>query len=408
MPAKQPIVIVGGGFGGVAAALTLDRLLGDDLRTPIFLIDPSAYHVYTPVLYELLDRHAPHIPIIRFSDILAGTRVHHVQQSVTRIDTEARRVMTEEGQLPYDQLVMALPSQPTIPKKQTAVPVITLGSWEDILDLRAELESCLKTMAHAALPEKLVVAVIGGGLHGVAYTAALSRLLKQEERRHKLKPGRSEIILCEQSSRLLPKLPPEAGQCAARFLKQQGVKLVLHTDGETLLTHRQNAAMKSLMVWTVGSVAHPLIAHMKGLRHDSLQRVLVDSSLQAIDMPSIWVVGDAVSLVDCDFTLAAVAHGKHVAQAIAAMKRGDVPLAYQPRRWPVMIPFHETYAMKICGDSVVDGTVIAWQKRWHDLDYLTSILPWSVAWHVWRSRGGIQRNGDQLSLATYLLPEEGL
>ena len=66
----EPIVIVGGGFAGLRAALDLDKISGHDLTAPIYLIDPSPDHIFTPTLYELMSSAMPRVATIPFEDIL--------------------------------------------------------------------------------------------------------------------------------------------------------------------------------------------------------------------------------------------------------------------------------------------------------------------------------------------------
>lgn len=400
MPKTRPIVIVGGGFGGLQAALHLDRFYGADVSTPIYLIDPSPYHIYTPSLYAVANAHSPRVAVIPFTEILEGTHIHFIQEKVTHIDGELKVVTTEHRQLPYEDLVVAVGSQAKRFKDAVADPddVFFVKTIDDVLKIRTHIEKCVtKAKAEPGDTCHRHFVVAGAGPTGVEFAGSLAQFLKMEAKLHKLSPKNFKITLVDAGDRILGRIDPGVSRLAQKYLKSQGVNVKLNTkvswEEREKLRMNKDVIDTETLIWTVGVMPHSLLMKIKSFRRDEHDHIIVDGSLQAIDNPRVWVVGDAAAVADAGLALSAVAHGRHVAKAIRSVRHGDIPEAYQPNRWPAVFPLSDDYGVAQIGKSVFDGWWVILYKKWIDLRYYLSILPIPWAFQLMTARGCVVKEG---------------
>src|SRR5688572_23436329 len=107
MSTTHPIVIVGGGYAGLKAAFTLDRLLGARVDTPIFLIDASPNHMVIDGTYAIASQINPHLGLIPFDSLVQGTDIRFIRERVTSFDLKERQVITERHRFSYGDLILA-------------------------------------------------------------------------------------------------------------------------------------------------------------------------------------------------------------------------------------------------------------------------------------------------------------
>ncbi len=411
----KPIVIIGGGFGGLQAALHLDRFYGHDVATPIFLVDPSPYHIYTPSLYAVANAHSPKVAVIPFAEILEGTHIHFIQEKVTHIDTDLKTVTTEHRQLPYEDLVVAIGSQTKQFKDKVADPddVFSVKTIDDVLKIRTHIESCV-TKAKAEPGDKCHrhFIIAGAGPTGVEFAASLAQFLKKEAKYHKMSPKNFKVTLVDAGDRILGRLDPPVSSLAHKYLKSQGVDIKLNTkvtweDREKLRMNKSVVETETL-IWTIGVMPHSLLMNVKSLRRDEHDHIIVDGSLQAIDNPRVWVIGDAAAVSDAGLALSATAHGRHVAKAIRSVRCGNIPEAYQPFRWPAVIPLSDDYGVAKVKNSIFDGFWVILYKRWIDLRYYLSILPIPWAYQIWTAKGCVIKEGEVYCAQDYSFKPEAM
>jgi NADH dehydrogenase len=399
----HPIVIVGGGFGGLRAALDLDKRLGHHLNAPIFLIDPSPYHIYTPTLYDVVSSEVPRVVAIPYTEILEGTNIRYLQERVTHIDLDIKQVVTERRRLKYDDLVLALGSQahPLEKKQDELAEVLTCKTLDDVLKIRQQIESCfeqVKGVKGNMCHNHIIVA--GSGPTGVEFAAGLNNYIKLVAQKHGLSPKGVHITLVEAADRILPKLSPKMSELVHKYLRQQGVSIATKTKlswkGHKQLKLGDDVLPLTTTIWAVGVRPHKLLHQIKGLRHDEHDRVLVDGSLQAVDMPRVWVLGDAASVIDSGVAESATAHGRHIAAAIERVRNDDVAPGYCPNDVTVVLPLSKEYGVAWYGSVIREGRNVILAKRLDALHYFRSILPFGTALQYWLSRGEVVKEGEKL------------
>ena len=295
---RERIVVVGAGYGGVGTALRLARLAGG--QTSIHLVDGRAEHQLITRLHEVAaGRLAPAAAAVPLRVLLAGTAVQLHRAWVEGIDVHRGRVITSDGVLEYDRLVLAPGSRTDyrgVPgAAQLTLPLRTL---EDALRVREKLALLLRGRAappyHGESGSELTVLVVGGGYTGVELAAELADLSGRSARA--LRVG-----LLEAGASLLPQSAAWLGNEAAASLERLGVQVLLASP--CLAVDRRGLQVAGghiradLVVWATGVRAPGLLGDAR-LQVNGAGRALVDRTLAAVGHPEVLVVGDAAAATD--------------------------------------------------------------------------------------------------------------
>src|ERR1700731_1049962 len=272
---KKRIVILGGGFGGVYAAMHLEKLLTRESAVEICLISRDNFFLFTPMLHEIAasDLEITNIvnplrKLLRKVEVLVG--------DVNEIDLQNKQVLGSRGyrnhsdQLNYDHLVIALGSITNfydIPGlADLAVP---MKSLRDAIQLRAQIIRHLEEAnSECSLGDRqslLTFVVAGGGFAGVETVAAVNDFVREALQFYpNLRERMLRVVLVHSGALILPELGENLGRYAQKVLAQRGVEIRVNTrvtsmseskvflaDGVSIPSHT--------LVWTAGTVPNPLI-----------------------------------------------------------------------------------------------------------------------------------------------------
>lgn len=287
----QRIVILGGGFGGLYTALRLCALPWEDGPRPeITLVDRGDRFLFSPLLYELITDELQTWEIAPyFQDLLEDTWVRFQQDEVTTVDVAAQRVMVKSGHhLDYDYLVWALGGETA----QVDVEGIKdhgypFRSLQDAYGVKAKLRAL-----ESQDPEKIRVAVVGGGYSGVELATKISDRLGSI--------GRVRII--DRSDTLLKSAPKGNQEAALKALEERKIWLDLETEvlkltaDEITLNYQgqEDVLPVDLVLWTVGNRSLALHQQLP-LPQDERGYLRVNSCLQVVDHPHIFALGDGIT-----------------------------------------------------------------------------------------------------------------
>jgi NADH:ubiquinone reductase (H+-translocating) len=307
---KQRIVILGGGFGGVYAAIHLEKLLARDSAVEICLVSHDNFFLFTPMLHEVAASDLditnivnPLRKLLRKVEVLVG--------DVNQIDLPKRRVLISHGyhnrslQIDYDHLVIALGSITNfydIPGlADLAVP---MKSLRDAIQLRAQIIRHLEE-ANSNIADRqalLTFVVAGGGFAGVETVAALNDFVREAMPFYpNLREGMLRVILVHSGSVILPELGEDLGRHTQKVLARRGVRILLNTRVKSMTENKVFLAYRvpipcSTLVWTAGTVPSPLISSLPCAKERG--RIVVNQFLQVSEWPDVWAVGDCAFVPD--------------------------------------------------------------------------------------------------------------
>jgi NADH dehydrogenase FAD-containing subunit len=309
MPDNRPVVvIVGGGFGGLAAARTLKNA-----PVQVILVDRTNHHLFQPLLYQVAtsELSPSHIasPIRGILKNCANTVV--LLGDVTGINVEARSIVADSADrtgvpLTYDYLILATGVQHSYfghAEFEKYAP--GLKSLADAVSVRNKILRAFETAEaeeDTSLHQDLLTFVlVGAGPTGVEMASAIAVMvrgtLKSEFRR--IDPALVRIVLVDRGARPLASFSPDLSAAARRRLEKLGVEVrsgqgVDSIDEEGVIVAGERIASKTV-IWTAGVAPSPA-AKWIGAETDHAGRVRVKADLSVADHPEIFVVGDTASL----------------------------------------------------------------------------------------------------------------
>jgi NADH:ubiquinone reductase (H+-translocating) len=338
------VVIVGGGFGGLHAALALG-----DPSVRVTLIDKRNFHLFQPLLYQVatggLSPADISSPLRSILNQQKNTKV--LMGEVRDIDPHQQKISLSKSEITYDTLIVATGvSHHYFGNEQWATTAPGLKTVEDALEMRRRIfmafEAAEKETDLAKRRAWLTFVIVGGGPTGVELAGAISELaystLKKDFRN--IDTAEAKIILVEGMDRVLPPYAPELSAKAEASLVDLGVKVqtkALVTNIEdNVVTIRQGENIELVeartVLWAAGvkaSAVGQILANHTGVELDRVGRVMVESDLSIKGYPQIFVIGDLANFTKPDGKpLAGVApvatqEGKYVADLIAKRLQGE-------------------------------------------------------------------------------------
>ncbi len=345
---KRPhVVIIGGGFGGLAAARALKKA-----NVTITLIDRRNHHLFQPLLYQVATA------ALNPGDIAYPIRAALAEQANARvllaearsIDVATRRVELDDGVLVYDYLIVATGATHSYFGNNWGAVAPGLKTIEDALEIRRRIflayEAAERESDPVAQRAWLTFGVVGGGPTGVELAGALGEIglhtLAHDFR--SIDSTDVNVVLFEGTDRVLGAYPAKLSAAAKRSLEKRRVEVRLNTkvtqidDRGVQVTDASGASVRVGMrtvVWAAGVQASPLAATL-GAPRDRAGRVTVLPDLSIPDHPEVFVIGDLALVVSKGEQVPGVAQGaiqggRHVAKQIAAEVKGTParkPFAY--------------------------------------------------------------------------------
>jgi NADH dehydrogenase FAD-containing subunit len=309
MPEKIPVVvIVGGGFGGLAAARSLR---GSPVK--VILIDRTNHHLFQPLLYQVATSvlapgqiASPIRGILRSSN---NTTV--VLATVTGVDVVSKRVIADNQDraavpVSYDYLILAMGQTHNYfghDEYEQYAP--GLKSVADAVALRNRILAAFEMAEAEEDPARhkdlLTFVLVGAGPTGVELAGAIAIMIRSTLKRdfRRIDPASARIVLIDRADRPLATFTPELSAAALKRLLNLGIEVMLgksveRIDAEGVTTARERIVSKTV-IWTAGVVPSPA-GKWLNVGTDHAGRVKIRPDLSVQDHPEVFVVGDTACL----------------------------------------------------------------------------------------------------------------
>ena len=329
---RPRVVIAGAGFGGLTCARALKRAPVD-----VLLVDRNNYHLFTPLLYQvasaLLDPGEIARPVRQLIRPLHNADFR--QASITGVDFDGRRLLTDRGDIPYDYLVLATGAQTDyFGNVSMARYAMGLKDLDEGLAIRNRVLEQFEASRWTDDPERrrmlLTFAVVGGGPTGVEMAGAVSELIRLVLRKdyRDLDINEVRVVLMEAAPYVLAAFAPSLRQAALRSLRRKGIEVMLGAKVESvtesaLRLEGGEEIAASTVIWTAG-VRASAVGQSTGVQLARQARIKVDPTLQVPGHPVVFVIGDLAGASDGRALLpmlipVAMQAGRHVAASIADM-----------------------------------------------------------------------------------------
>ncbi|HXN35297.1 MAG TPA: NAD(P)/FAD-dependent oxidoreductase [Opitutaceae bacterium] len=307
---KTRVLILGGGFGGLYAALEFERRRDPDLE--VTLITQENFFLFTPMLHEVAASDLDLTNIVNPIRKLLRTVKTFVGE-VQAVDLAGRKVTVSHGYalhghaLEYDHLVLGLGSVTNFfGLPGLAERAVCMKTLRDAIELRNRLISHLEEAdtecAKADREPLLTFVVAGGGFAGIETIGSINDFLREALPYYpNLNRGMLRVVLVHPGDYVLPELGPELGRYASGQLRARGVEIHANTkvtgvtardvslsDGASVPTYT--------LVWTAGTSPSPTLDRI-GLPREK-GKIVVDADLRVPGHPEVWALGDCALIPD--------------------------------------------------------------------------------------------------------------
>jgi len=333
---KPRVVIIGGGFGGLQVAKSINNNQFD-----VILIDKNNHHLFQPLLYQVASSAlSPGDIAIPLRTILRGySNVQVLMNEVISIDKNNRKVVLSDGELGFDYLVLAPGSRHSYfgnDEWEQFAP--GLKNINDAVGIREKVlvsfEKAERIYGTNDAQKYMNFVVVGGGPTGVELAGAIAEISKRTMLPDfpKIKFDDLNIYLIEGDDRILGSYSQNLSDYTKQTLEKLGVKVLLNTRVQTIQSEKvitdKGEFECSNIIWAAGNQASPIIKSLD-IELDRAGRAIVEQDLSIPNHSNIFVIGDAAKVLDKNgkelpgIAPVAMQQGRYVAQIIESKKNKE-------------------------------------------------------------------------------------
>jgi NADH dehydrogenase len=379
------IVIAGGGFAGLYAAMHFDRRLARRADVEVTLISRENFILFTPMLHEVAagDLYPGDIvnPLRRIL-----RHVKFVDADVQSVDLNARRVHCKatvadrELEFEFDHLLLTLGSETNFFNMDGVRDwSVTMKSLSDAALLRNRMVALLEEAAvqsdDAVRRQLLTFVTAGGGFSGTETTGAVNDFVRENVRYYpQLREELIRVVVVHPGNFILPELGEELGHYAERKLRERKVEVikgprVANYDGVTVTLSDGTSIPTATLIWTAGVRPSPVIAQLSCEKVRG--RLLVSEYLAVTGIPGLWAAGDcaAVPILDTEnFHPPTAQHG--LREGVVVAKNIEALILDRPLK-----PFRYKMMGQLASIGHLTGVAMVFGIKFSGF----------IAWSFWRS-----------------------
>lgn len=378
----QRVVIVGGGFGGVKAALELANKAG----FAVTLISNSMHFSYHAALYRTATGRSPLEVVIPLHKIFErAENVEIVLDDIVGLNPRRKTVRSETGnEYRYDSLIFSLGNDVNyfgiegMDKHSFA-----MANIQQTIALRSQLVKLFRQPA--ASP---TIVIVGAGPTGTELAGELRQFARRIARRYGTRVSHPKVILIEGGDRVLPMFDPVLSAKAYKRLQKLGVQLRLNTrvnscqPGSVCLDGEDITA--DAIIWTAGSTPVSFFALQSKVFQLERGKVIVDDYLRAKGQDDIYVIGDNASTPYSGMGQTAVHDASFVSRNLVRQRKGMRTVAYRTRHPIYVVPIGEKWAVYQSDKQQLSGYRAWLARRQADRWMFKHFLPYKQAIKQWR------------------------
>lgn len=377
------VTILGGGFGGVKAALELAK----NPKNQITLITDKPDFQYYPTLYSSATGHSHAESWAPLGEIFAEyDNIHVYVDEVTGIDAHAKKLHGASGAAyEYEVLIVA------VGVVTTYFGIPGLETYAYGIKSHAEIQR-LKQRLFIDIAEKGILdnnyCIIGAGPTGVELAAAIGTYIRRLCRYYGLKRHRIRVRLIEAAPRVLPRSSEVTSRRVTKRLRRLGVivetnKRVERENAKELIVSGRSVDSHTV-IWTSGVTNHPFFAaHPDIFTLAKNGRVVVDAYMQAAK--DIYVIGDNAATPYAGLAQTAIHDARSVARNLERMQRGKKPRKYRAILPVQAIPVGVRWAVVEWKHIRIYGWMGGLIRRAADMVGYSEVLPLGTALGAWRA-----------------------
>jgi len=349
---RHHVLVVGGGFAGLYAA----KVLSEEPRVALTLVDRRNFHLFQPLLYQVatgaLSPGEIAQPLRSIFRKHKNTTVLLGQAVGVDVDTH-QVLMSDGGPIDYDTLIVASGAHfAYFGHDDWAKAAPGLKSLDDALEIRRRILIAFEAAEREHDPERrrewMTFVIVGGGPTGVELAGAVGEIANDTLKRdfRSIDPGQARIVLVEAMDRILLTYPPDRSASATKQLERIGVEVrtdarVVHIDDSSvrvMIGDREETWPTRTALWAAGVQVSSFVAAVAkatGAAQDRAGRILVEPDLTIPGHPEIFVVGDAAvepwrpDRPTPGVAQGAIQGGSHAARQVRRRLRGLPTLPFQ-------------------------------------------------------------------------------
>ncbi len=375
------IVIVGGGFGGVKAALELAK----NSRMDVTLISDRDYFTYYPSLYAVATGGSKRQSFVPLSTVFRGTSVKVVRDTIEGYEPHRKLVRGAQGEYSFDKVIFALGVVTSyFGIKGLDTYSFGIKSVKEIEAFRTHIHD--EMIADHKIDKQYVV--VGAGPTGVELSASLAHHIQHIAKAHKIRHNTIRIKLVEAAPRVLPRMSEDASYMVQNRLKELGVTVMLNEtvewqDDDEVFVSGRSIPTKTV-IWTSGVTNNPFFeAHSDSFTLSPNKKVVVDTHMMVND--HAYVIGDNAFTTFSGLAQTALHDALYVTKDIIRSTKHHPRPEYSTVKPPVVVPVGDNWAVLewnfiLMGDYI--GHLI---RRAADFIGYHDMLPVGLAFSSWRS-----------------------